>query len=209
MSKVLHIDTSMQTDNSVSRRLSAAIVERLRATDQNLEVIYRDLDANALPHITMPVFAALAQGTDGADLSAEQQADAAESAKVLAEFLAADTIVIGAPLYNYSVPSTLRAWIDRVVVAGKTFRYTATGVEGLAAGKRAILGLARGGLYSEGSPIQQHEHAETYLRSVFALVGITDVEVIAAEGLAFGDDARDAAVQGAIEKIQAISALAA
>ena len=205
MSQVLHIDTSVHTVNSVSRRLSAAIVDKLKASDKNLNVTYRDLSENPIPHLTLPVLNAFAHSADSSSLSSEQQIDLAESNKVLDEFLAADTIVIGVPLYNYSVPSTLRAWIDRIVVAGKTFRYTATGVEGLATGKRVIVGLARGGNYSEGSPFQQHEHAETYLRSVFALVGINDIETIVAEGLAFGNDNKEIVVQGALGKIEAMS----
>lgn len=209
MSNVLHLDTSIQTNNSVSRQLSAAIVDKLKASDQSLEVTYRDLAVNPLPHITMPVFAAFVQGADASGLSPAQQADAAESAKVLAEFLAADTIVIGVAFYNYSVPSTLRAWIDRVVVAGKTFRYGPTGPVGFAGGKRVILSIARGGVFAEGSPNERHEHAETYLRSILSLVGITDVEVVIAEGMAISPEHRDAAVQGAKEKIEALSALAA
>ena len=209
MSKVLHLDTSIQTSNSVSRRLSAAAVDKLRAADKNLEVTYRDLAANPLPHITMPVFAAFVQGADASGLSPAQQADAAESAKALEEFLAADIIVIGVAFYNYSVPSTLRAWIDRVVVAGKTFSYGPTGPRGFAGGKRVILTLARGGVFAEGSPNEQHEHAETYLRSIFSLVGITNVEVVVAEGLAISPEYRDNAVQDAVAKIEAISKLTA
>jgi FMN-dependent NADH-azoreductase len=150
MSRVLHLDSSIQTSDSVSRNLSAAIVDKLKVANRDLDVIYRDLVANPLPHITMPVFAAFVQGTEVPGLSPEQQADVIESKKVLEEFLAADTIVIGVPLYNYSVPSTLRAWIDRIVVAGKTFSYGANGPTGFAGGKRVILSLARGGIFTGG-----------------------------------------------------------
>lgn len=209
MSKVLHLDTSIQTNNSVSRRLSAAVVEKLKAADKHLEIAYRDLAAAPLPHLTMPVFAAFVQGAAVSDLSPEQQADAAESKKALDEFLAADTIVIGVAFYNYSVPSTLRSWIDRVVVAGKTFSYGPTGPKGLAGSKRVILTFARGGIFADGTPNAQHEHGETYLRSILSLVGITNFEVVIAEGLAISLEYRDTAVQGAVAKIESISTLVA
>ena len=109
---------------------------------------------------------------------------------MLDEFLAADTIVIGAPMYNFTLPTQLKAWIDRIVVAGKTFRYTANGPEGLAGGKRVIVALARGGIYDEGSPAAALEHLETYLRGVFNFIGI-EPEFVAADGLAIGPEQRE------------------
>ncbi|WP_341461523.1 NAD(P)H-dependent oxidoreductase [Achromobacter sp. HNDS-1] len=144
MSRLLHIDTSIQTLNSVSRRLSAAIVARFKDSDSGLDVTYRDLAAHPLPHLTEPVFASF-QSADVSTLTAAQQADAAASAEALAEFLAADIVVIGVAFYNYSIPSSLKAWIDRVVVAGKTFNYGATGPIGYAGGKRVVVAIARGG----------------------------------------------------------------
>lgn len=203
MSKLLHLDTSIQTGNSVSRRLSAAIVDRLKATHNKLEITYRDLAAHPLPHLTEPVFASF-QSADVSTLTPAQQEDAAESAKVLSEFLAADTVVIGVAFYNYSIPSSLKAWIDRVVVAGKTFSYSPNGPTGFAGGKRVIVTIARAGVFSDGSPLAHREHAERYLRDIFALVGIDDLEVVVAEGLAFGQEASAASVQGAINRIDAI-----
>jgi len=208
MSKLLHLDTSIQANNSVSRRLSAAIVDKFKATTGDLEVTYRDLAAHPLPHLTEPVFASF-QSTDVSALTSTQQADAAESAKVLAEFLAADTVVIGVAFYNYSIPSSLKAWIDRVVVAGKTFNYGANGPIGYAGGKRVIVAIARAGVFADGTPFAQREHAERYLRDIFSLVGIDDLEVVVAEGLAFGPEASAAAVQGAMSRIDAITATAA
>ena len=112
------------------------------------------------------------------------------AAEILDEFLAADTIVIGAPLYNFTVSSQLKAWIDRILIRGRTFRYGDNGPEGLAGGKRVIVGLARGGLYGEGSPFADYEHAETLLRGVFTFIGIPNAEFIIAEGLATGEEAR-------------------
>lgn len=205
MSTVLHLDTSIQTSNSVSRRLSTAMVRRLQAANQALEVTYRDLAAHPLPHLTEPVFASF-HSADVSALTPAQQADAAESAKVLAEFLAADTVVIGVAFYNYSIPSSLKAWIDRVVVAGKTFNYGANGPVGYAGDKRMIVAIARAGVFADGTPFAQREHAERYLRDIFSLVGIDDLEVVVAEGLAFGPDASAAAVQGAMSRIDAMPA---
>lgn len=209
MNKLLHLDTSIQTSNSVSRRLSAAIVDKLRNVDENLEITYRDLAAHPLSHLTEPVFTVHVQSANVSGLNPEQQDDVAESANVLAEFQAADTIVIGVAFYNYSIPSSLKAWIDRVVVAGKTFAFgSGTGPVGLAAGKRVIIAIARGGVYANGAPFAHREHAERYLRDIFALVGINDLEVVVAEGLAFGPDASAASVQMAMSSIDALPAMA-
>lgn len=207
MTRLLHIDTSIQTDQSVSRRLSAAIVNRIKSGDGALDVIHRDLAAQPLPHLTEAVFASF-QSADVSALTVPQQADAAESAQVLAEFLAADIVVIGVAFYNYSIPSSLKAWIDRVVVAGKTFNYSAAGPIGHAAGKRMIIAIARAGIFSEGTPFAAREHAETYLRDIFSLIGINELEVVIAEGLAFGPDASAAAVQNAMTRIGEMSATA-
>ncbi|MCX4163029.1 MULTISPECIES: FMN-dependent NADH-azoreductase [Paraburkholderia] len=208
MSKLLHLDTSIQTSNSVSRRLSAAIVDKLKNADEDLDITYRDLAAHPLPHLTEPVFAVHVQSADASGLDAEQRDDVAESASVLAEFQAADTIVIGLAFYNYSIPSSLKVWIDRVVVAGKTFSFgSGAGPVGLAAGKRVIVAIARGGVYAEGSPSAHREHAETYLRHIFALIGINDLEVIVAEGLVFGPEASAASEQMAMNRIDALPAM--
>ncbi len=208
MSTLLHLDTSIQTSKSVSRRLSSAVVDRLKASDEALQVTYRDLAAHPLPHLTEAVFASF-HSDDLSALTPAQQADAAESVTVLSEFLTADIVVIGVAFYNYSIPSSLKAWIDRVVVAGKTFNYGANGPVGYAGAKRVIVAIARAGVFAEGSPFAQREHAERYLRDIFSLIGINDLEVVVAEGLAFGPDASAAAVRGAMSRIEAISATAA
>lgn len=208
MSKLLHLDTSIQTSNSVSRRLSAALVQRFKANQNDLEVTYRDLAAHPLPHLTEPVFASF-RSSDRSALTPAQQIDAAESAKVLAEFLDADTVVIGVAFYNFSIPSSLKAWIDRIVVAGKTFNYDASGVIGYAGGKRVIATIARAGVFADGTPLAPREHAERYLRDIFSHIGIDDLEVVVAEGLAFGPDASAAAVQGAMNRIDALRLKAA
>ena len=128
------------------------------------------------------------------------------SAKVLDEFLAADIVVVGAPIYNFGVPSQLKAWIDRLLVAGKTFRHSESGVEGLASGKRVIIASSRGGIYSEGAPAASAEHQETYLRSVFAFIGIPDIEIVRAEGVAIGPEPKAAAIAAAKREIANLKA---
>ena len=112
-----------------------------------------------------------------------------------------DVIVIGAPMYNFSIPSQLKAWIDRIAVAGKTFRYTANGPEGLAGNKRVIVAVSRGGLYSAGMPAAAFEHVESYLRGVFGFLGVTDLEIVVAEGLQIGPEQREKAMQSALQLV--------
>lgn len=149
--KLLHIDSSIQGEASASRAISAAVVERLRAADPGLEVVYRDLIVSPLPHLTLDSFAGL------------------QAKDILEEFQAADVVVIGAALYNFTIASQLKAWIDRILIAGQTFRYGENGPVGLAGGKRVIVALARGGVYGEGSPLAAWEHAETLLRTMLGI----------------------------------------
>ena len=124
-----------------------------------------------------------------------------KGAGALDEFLAADIVVIGAPMYNFTIPSQLKAWIDRILIAGKTFRYSEAGPVGLAGGKRVIIASSRGGLYAPGVPLEANDFQEPYLRAVFAFIGIEDVEIVRAEGLALGPEQRDAAVQAALASV--------
>jgi FMN-dependent NADH-azoreductase len=175
--KLLHLDSSILGENSVSRAVSAAVVAQFESAHPGLEVAYRDLVSEPLPHLTLD---ALADPT---------HVDA---------FLAADVVVVGAAMYNFGLPTQLKAWIDRIAIAGKTFRYTERGPHGLAGGKRVIVALARGGRYGAGSPAQAMEHAETYLRGVFGFMGVTDLEFIIAEGVALGPEQRQIALTGAL-----------
>lgn len=181
--KLLHIDSAITGEQSVSRKLSADIVGHLKASAPDLEVIYRDLVATPFGHLTLD------------DMPAP-----GESTWVLDEFLDADIVVIGAPMYNFTVSSQLKAWIDRILIAGKTFRYGEAGPVGLAGEKRIIVGLSRGGLYSEGAPAREHEHAETYLKTVLGFIGVTP-EFVIAEGLLLGDEQRATAVAQAERSI--------
>lgn len=194
--KLLHIDASIFGGNSVSRQLSAAVVDRLKTTNPNLQVTYRDITSAPLSHLSGAHLAA-AQGATPE--SADVQADIAASSAALDEFLAADVVVIGAPMYNFTIPSQLKAWIDRILVAGKTFKYSDKGVEGLAAGKRVIVAISRGGFYGADMPTAAGEHLETYLRWVFGFIGIPNPEIIAADGVQMGPDHREKALAGAMQ----------
>lgn len=169
--KLLHIDSSALGEHSVSRELSAALAAGWKRRNPDLAVVYRDLAAAPLPHWS-------------------PAADAAANEAVLDEFLSADVIVIGAPMYNFSIPSSLKAWIDRVMVAGRTFRYTEKGPEGLAGGKKIIVASSRGGFYGDDSGRAHLDFQEDYLRQVFGFIGITDVEFVRAEGIGLGPDQR-------------------
>ena len=173
---ILHIDASINGENSASRAISRSIVDQLTIERGGDDVVYRDLAADPLPHLTLSAFA---------------------DTSVLDEFLAADTVVIGAPMYNFTLPTQLKAWIDRIVLAGKTFRYTENGPEGLAKGKRVIIGLARGGFYNEGSPAAALEHLESYLSGVFNFIGIQP-EFVAADGLAVSAEQRQESISQAL-----------
>ena len=203
---ILHIDSGILGDHSVSRGLTAAIVEKLKAENPAASVTYRDVASAPLAHLGgAHIFAANAN-PEGIDAKlADELADAKAA---LDEFMAADIVVIGAPMYNFTIPSQLKAWIDRVLVAGTTFRYSASGVEGLAKGKKIIVASTRGGHYSAGSPASAMDHQETYLSAVFAFVGISDIEFIRAEGLNISPESKEAAVAAARKAIAENDALA-
>jgi FMN-dependent NADH-azoreductase len=196
--KLLHLDSSILGGNSASRKLSAAIVDQLAKATPGLDIISRDLALEPLSHLSGDPVAA-AQGV--VPESPALQKDIAASQAALEEFLAADVVVIGAPMYNFGIPSQLKAWIDRIAVAGKTFRYTANGPEGLAGNKRVIVAVSRGGLYSAGMPAAAFEHVESYLRGVFGFLGVTDLEIVIAEGLQIGPEQREKAMSGALQTI--------
>ena len=173
---ILHIDASINGANSASRAISRSIVDQLTIERGGADVIHRDLATEPLPHLTLDAFA---------------------DTSVLDEFLGADTIVIGAPMYNFTLPTQLKAWLDRILIAGKTFRYTENGPEGLAKGKRVVIALARGGFYDHGSPASALEHLKTYLTGVFNFIGI-EPEFVAADGLAIGPEQRQRSIAQAV-----------
>jgi FMN-dependent NADH-azoreductase len=183
--KLLHLDSSALGTGSVTRELTAAIVARWQDKLPQLQVEYRDLDANPLPHLT------------GQSLAQANPGEAADAARTMEQFLAADVLVIGAPMYNFSVPSTLKAWIDRVAVAGKTFHYTEKGPEGLAGGKKVVIASGRGGIHTDSTT----DFQEAYLRQVFGFLGVTDIEFVRAEGVAYSPQHRSDAIAGALASI--------
>jgi FMN-dependent NADH-azoreductase len=192
--KLLHVDSSILGQGSVSRTLSAEVVAAQRVSDPGIEVTYRDLATDPVDHLTGLHLAAL-QGAAPADPTVQR--DVAAGLAALDEFLAADIVVVGAPMYNLGIPSQLKAWIDRIAVAGKTFRYTAEGPQGLAGGKKVIVASSRGGFYGPGTPAADMEHQESYLRAVFGFFGITEVTFVRAEGVALGTEAREKAIDAA------------
>jgi FMN-dependent NADH-azoreductase len=202
--KLLHVDSSILGAHSVSRELSAEIVAKMRQVTPGLEIAYRDLAAEPVPHLSGSTLAA--QQPAAGQPNADVEHDHVLSAKVLNEFLAAGIVVIGAPMYNFAIASQLKAWIDRLLIAGKTFRYTENKVVGLAGGKRVIIASSRGGIYSEGTPAASAEHQETYLRSVFAFIGIPNIEVVRAEGVAIGPEPRAQAIAAAEREIANLKA---
>jgi FMN-dependent NADH-azoreductase len=191
--RLLHIDSSILGQGSVSRILSAEMVAALKAGRPDVEVTYRDLSAQPLGHLTAGHLGAL-QGTP---VDPPLESDVAAGKTALEEFLAADVVVVGAPMYNFGIPSQLKAWIDRLAVAGKTFRYDAMGPEGLCGGKKVIIASSRGGVFSAGTPTAAFDFQETYLRALFGFLGITDVTFVRAEGVAMGPEARAKSIDDA------------
>ena len=200
--KLLHLDAAITGANSASRQLTAAVVEKLKHENPGLSLTYRDLAAAPLPHLTG---AHLAAGQGAVPESAAIAAEIIQGTAALDEFLAADIVVIGAPMYNFSLPSQLKSWIDRIAVAGKTFRYGPNGPEGLVGGKRVIIAVSRGGLYGQQTPMAAFEHVESYLRGVFGFLGVIP-HFIVAEGLAISPDQRATAIAVALENVASLKA---
>ncbi|QFT01799.1 FMN-dependent NADH-azoreductase (plasmid) [Labrenzia sp. THAF191b] len=209
MSKVLVLTSSVLGDASVSNQLTTHIVNQLRLKNGKSKVIARDLGSNPVPHLTQDSTIALRVPEAENEVQANAQA---LSDELIAELKAADLLVIGAPMYNFGIPSTLKAWFDYVLRAGVTFSYSEAGPEGLLKGKRAIVVLTRGGLYSEG-PAQLMDAQEPHLRTLLGFIGITDVTFIRAEKLAFGaafqEEAIAAAKKAANEVVDELQLVAA
>jgi len=185
MTRILRIDSSITGENSVSRVLTGRIIEQLTAANPSAELVTRDLVAEPLDHLTLGAFA---------------------DTRVLDEFLSADTAVIGAPMYNFTLPSQLKAWLDRILIAGRTFRYREDGTpEGLAGDKRVIVALSRGGFYRGDSPAAGMEHLETYLTGVFGFIGITP-EFVAADGINLGPETKAKGVETALGEVERLAA---
>lgn len=183
---VLHIDASIHGERSVSRAVSSAVVARLREARPALRVVYRDVVADPVPLLSSRLVAAAVAPPEQHD--DEIRRDAAVLRAVVDEVLAADVIVVGTPMYNFGIPSQLKAWVDALAVPGKTFLRSASGMQGLLGGKRLVIASAQGGTYAPGTPMESLEHQESHLRSFFGFLGITDIEVVRADGVRLGPD---------------------
>jgi FMN-dependent NADH-azoreductase len=206
--KLLHIDSSVLGTNSVSRQLTAQIVATWRASHPGTTVDYLDLATSAPSHLSVDSLGfRMAPGAEGS--SEVQKRENAVSEALVSQFVAADVIVVGAPLYNFSIPSQLKAWIDRVAQVGRTFKYTEKGPQGLAGGKTVIVASTRGGVYSTSEGGRAMEHQESYLQTVFGFFGISDVRFVRAEGLAMGEATKANAIAAAEVDIKALTTEAA
>ncbi|MBC3362348.1 FMN-dependent NADH-azoreductase [Pseudomonas sp. SWRI154] len=183
--KLLHIDSSILGDNSASRQLSRELVQAWKAAEPAITVTYRDLAADAISHFSAQTLVAAGTSAELRDAALKYEAEL--SAETMAEFQAADALVIAAPMYNFTIPTQLKAWIDRIAVAGQTFRYGDAGFEGLCGGKKLVIVSTAGGLHAGQPSGVGHED---YLKHMFGFLGITDIEFVRAEGLAKGDDMR-------------------
>lgn len=200
MTNLLVLNSSLSGDASVSNLLVESVVDQITSEHPAVTVTRRDLSTGDIPHLTPHTVAGVrAEPATAAETEARALSDA-----LVGELKAADVIVIGAPMYNFSVPTTLRAWFDHVLRAGVTFSYSEAGPKGLLEGKRVIVVESRGGLYSEG-PAQAYDFQEGYLRHLLGFMGLTDVEFIRAEKIGFGPDAREAAILGARSEIAGLT----
>lgn len=201
--KILHIDSSISGTASVSRQLTASIVDHLKLLAPDADSQYLDLATTPLPQLGPALLAARMGGEgsghpDGVGLT--------ELTDALAGFMAADVVVIGAPMYNFSIPSQLKSWIDSITVAGVTFSYSEAGAKGLCAGKRVIIASARGSVFTAPSPIAALDHQENYLRGLFGFLGIEQFEIVRAEGVAYGAEPRQHALDSALAEVKALAA---
>ncbi|WP_405539394.1 NAD(P)H-dependent oxidoreductase [Streptomyces sp. NBC_00075] len=219
--KLLHIDSSISGDESASRQISAAVVDRLKRENPSLEITYRDVAAAPVPHHTEALqnlkMAAAAQsgalntgavkvaGGEVTGETADAQHDLDAINEVLEEFLAADIVVVGAPMYNLGIPSQLKAWADALAAPGRTFRYTEAGAEGLCGAKRIIVASSRGGIYSM-PPMDGFEHQEKFLISWFGFLGVNNTEFVRAEGVNYGPEQRKVALDAALAEASTLKA---
>lgn len=205
--KLLHVDSSILGAQSASRQLTAEIVQNWLETQPDTTVEYLDLATDAPSHFSADALG-IKVGAQ-ADPTEAQRFENGVSERLVAQFLAADVIVIGAPFYNFSIPTQLKAWIDRLAQVGRTFKYTEQGPVGLAGGKTVIVASSRGGVYSGSAGGEAMEHQESYLKVVFGFFGVGDVRIVRAEGVAKGEAAKATAMSAARARIRAISRLAA
>jgi FMN-dependent NADH-azoreductase len=203
MTKLLLVTSSLFGDQSKSAQVAGEFVDAWRRTHPGTAVVARALTPDAIPHLSLDALGALMTPTE--QRSAEQNAAVAFADGLIEELEAADTIVLAVPMYNFSIPSTLKAWIDHIARAGRTFRYTAAGPEGLLQGKKVFVVTGRGGFYSGDSPAKVLDFQEPYLRGVLGFLGLTDVTFIHVEGLKVSPETAEQAINRARETIAAIA----
>lgn len=206
--KLLHIDSAITGDASFSRRLTRQIVDHIRANQPDLEVEYLDLATDAPAHLSVESLG-FRLGLAHDELTEAQKQENRITVALLDQFLAADIVVVGAPMYNFTIPSQLKAWIDRIAQAGHTFKYTEKGAVGLAGGKQVIVASTRGGAYSTSEQGEAMEHQESFLKVIFGFFGITDVRFVRAEGVNLGEDAVKQAMTEAVSSIEELAPIAA
>jgi len=205
--KLLHVDSSILGTNSVSRQLTAELVAQWRKSHPETKVEHLDLALNTPSHFSADALG-IKTGIQAEPTEAQRRENAL-SEQLVSQFLASDVIVVGAPLYNFTIPTQLKAWIDRLAQIGRTFKYTDKGPVGLATGKTVIVASTRGGVYSSSEGGQAMEHQESYLKVIFGFFGITDVRIVRAEGLAMGDASKAAALSAAGADIAAVTGVRA
>ncbi len=194
--KVLHIDASARGANSESIRLTNEFLERWHAANPQDVIIHRDIVDKPLPHVDSIFLDGLM--TPEAERTPEQQQAVTRSDELINEFLTADVLVLGVPMYNFGIPSTLKAWLDHISIAGRTFQYTATGPKGLVSNKPVYILSTRGGVYDD-SPM---EHQTSYLKTMFGFFGIEDIHIIQAQGLNLSPEGREKSITDAIAHIK-------
>ena len=199
--KILHIDSSINGAASASRGLTQAIVDQYKSIDPSSTVEYLDLAVSAPAHLAADSIGFRLPEGSADSVTSQQQKENALSEDLVVQFLNADVVVVGAPLYNFTIPSQLKAWIDRIAQPRRTFKYTENGVVGLAAGKTVVVASTRGGIYSTSEAGQAMEHQESYLKTIFGFMGVTDVRIVRAEGLATGSDNHSSAMAAAAQEI--------
>ena len=206
--KLLHIDSAITGNASISRELTQRIVDHYTSAEPGIEIQYLDLAAQTPSHLSADSLG-FRLAPSAPELSDAQRRENELTETLLQQFLDADIVVVGAPMYNFTIPSQLKAWIDRLAQAGRTFKYTENGAVGLAGGKRVIVASSRGGAYSTSEQGRALEHQESYLQIIFGFFGITDVQFVRAEGVNLGEEAKQGAMNEAIGTITELTALAA
>jgi len=197
--QILHLDSSILRDGSASRALTKAIVTNLLNQHPGAAVNYHDLVEEAIPHLDGPIGAGFRPLAFNESDEATRR-EHARSDQLVNELIASDVLVVGAPMYNFSVASQLKAWLDRVIQPGKTFRYTDTGPIGLVGGKKVVIVSTRGGSYLSG-PMAPMDFQEGYLKTAFGFMGIKDLDFIRAENMSRGEDARTSSMDGALKAV--------